>query len=67
MVVNGVEVMIEQYPYLAQVIIDRSISCGGVIISRRVIATAGHCVYDVDLETITSAIDVEVYLGNMIT
>lgn len=66
MVVNGVEVIIEQYPYLAQVIIDQTISCGGAIISHRVVATAGHCIYDVDEKTITAAIDIDVYLGNMI-
>lgn len=66
MVVNGVEMLIEQYPYLAQVVIDGSVSCGGAIISHRVIATAGHCIYDIDEDTMTSAFDMEIYLGNTI-
>ncbi|XP_026324879.1 trypsin 3A1-like [Hyposmocoma kahamanoa] len=65
LVVHGVHVDIEQYPYTAQVIIEESSVCGGAIISNRVIVTAAHCLVDDNNKPLDPDL-IEVYLGSEI-
>lgn len=63
---RGVHVDVEQYPYTAQVVMERSAVCGGAIVSKRVVVTAAHCLENEESLQL-SANDLDVYLGNMKT
>lgn len=68
LVMNGVSIDIEQYPYTAQIIVhvgDEMGLCGGAVVSKRVVVTASHCIYAND--QIIPAADIDVLLGNMPT
>jgi Trypsin len=47
-VVGGHDASISQYPWQAAVIIDGEQSCGGSLLTSRIVITAGHCVFDSD-------------------
>lgn len=62
-IVNGIDALRSQFPYYAYLIVKRpqllqdANICGGSLISRDVILTAGHC--------LANATNVEVHLGTL--
>ncbi|KAH8261262.1 hypothetical protein KR044_006069 [Drosophila immigrans] len=51
-IVGGTQVRSNKYPWIAQMIRDSFLFCGGTLINDRYVLTAAHCVHDMDMSMV---------------
>ncbi|XP_037952666.1 trypsin-1 [Teleopsis dalmanni] len=52
-IVGGARVRTNKYPWIAQLIRDSFLFCGGTLINDRYVLTAAHCLYNMDTSSIS--------------
>ncbi|XP_070504342.1 coagulation factor IX-like [Chironomus tepperi] len=62
LIIKGIEPEPGSYPWMAVLIVDTNVHCGGVLISKAKIITAGHCIKTKTLRTV-DAKEITVVLG----
>jgi len=59
---GGVDAGKQQHPWHAALDIENTVKCGGTLVSRTAVVTAGHCVFD-HYKTVLRTSEISVLLG----